>query len=230
MRPPCLDVSGSVRAIRIPYWTLLGAGGPHLLSGDDPLVAVAHRPGAEVGEIAARAGLGEQLAPDLLAGQQREQEPVLLLVGAGVDDGRAGPADADHVGRPLDPGGLQLLVDEDLVDRIGVEAPRLRPVRGDVAGLGQLAARGRRILAAYPAPGSRRRRGSSGPGKSKSTNENLDRGRISSPESGICRYHRKPGDFPGDVRRDPSVVPRSRIPRPGGRRTREPRRTRHPLR
>ena len=40
----------------------------------------------------------------------------------------------------------QLVVDDQLVDRVGVEAPGLRQVRGDVAGVGQLAAGGRGVL------------------------------------------------------------------------------------
>ena len=53
----------------------------------------------EAGEVAAGAGLAEELAPDLLAGEQREEVALLLLVGAGVQDRRPGPADADRVRR-----------------------------------------------------------------------------------------------------------------------------------
>ena len=56
----------------------VGQGGPHLLAVDDPLVAVAHALGRQAGEVGAGAGLGEQLAPDLLAGEQRAQVPLLL--------------------------------------------------------------------------------------------------------------------------------------------------------
>ena len=68
----------------------VGHGVPHLLAVDDPLVAVAHRPGAQTGEVAAGARLAEQLAPALLAGEHRAQEAALLLVGAVGDDRRAG--------------------------------------------------------------------------------------------------------------------------------------------
>ena len=45
---------------------------------------------AEAGEVAAGAGLAEQLAPLLLAGEHRAQEAILLLVAAVGDDGGAG--------------------------------------------------------------------------------------------------------------------------------------------
>ena len=125
---------------------VLGAAGPDLLAVDDELVAVADGPGAEVGEVAAAARLGEQLAPELLAAEDRPEVAVLLLLGAGVEDRRAGPADADRVDRAAHAGRRQLVVDQQLVDRVGVEAPRAGPVRRDVAGLGQLPAARRRVL------------------------------------------------------------------------------------
>src|SRR5690606_38202773 len=70
-------------------------GGPHLLAVDDPAVAVAFGPGLQGGHVAARAGLGEELAPDLLAAQQRPDEPLALGVGAPVHDRGAGHAQAD---------------------------------------------------------------------------------------------------------------------------------------
>ena len=51
----------------------VGERGPHLLAVDDPLVAVAHARVRQAGDVGAGAGLAEQLAPDLLAGEQRAQ-------------------------------------------------------------------------------------------------------------------------------------------------------------
>ena len=51
----------------------VGAGRPHLLPVDDPLVAVAHGTGRQPREVGAGAGLAEQLAPDLVAAQHRRQ-------------------------------------------------------------------------------------------------------------------------------------------------------------
>ncbi len=120
----------------------VGQRGPDLLAVDHVLVAVADRPGAQVGEVGAGAGLAEQLAPDLLAGEQRQQVAVALCLRAGVQQRGAGPADADHVARPAHPGRPQLVVDDDLGDGVGVEPVGLRPVRRDVARLGQVAAGG----------------------------------------------------------------------------------------
>ena len=69
-----------------------------------------------------------------------------LRVAAAVHDRGAGPPDPDRVRRPTHASRAQLGVDEELVDRVGVEAPGLRPVRGDVARLGQLPPGGRRVL------------------------------------------------------------------------------------
>ena len=52
---------------------------PHLLPGDHPLVAVAHGAGSQPGEVRAGAGLGEELAAQLLGPEQWPDEPVLLL-------------------------------------------------------------------------------------------------------------------------------------------------------
>ena len=49
----------------------LGVRGPDLLPGDDVVVAVAHRLAAQRREVGAGAGLGEALAPDLVAAQDR---------------------------------------------------------------------------------------------------------------------------------------------------------------
>ena len=69
--------------------------GPDLLTGDDPVVAVAHRAGAERGEVGAGAGLAEELAPHLLAGPQRTQPAPPLLVGAVAQDRRRRHAEPD---------------------------------------------------------------------------------------------------------------------------------------
>jgi hypothetical protein len=119
-----LGTSGSVRAIRMPNLAYWAPRRPDLLAVDHPLVAVAHRAGAEVGQVAAGAGLAEELAPDLLAREQGEQVALLLLLGAGVQD--RGPAQPMPIGFDgAHAGPAQLVVDDQLVDRVGVEAPRL---------------------------------------------------------------------------------------------------------
>ena len=123
--PSCFGASGSVRAMRMPnfecwasdvqiFWPFTTHSSPS---------RTARVP--QDGEVGAGAGLAEELAPDLLAGEQREEVALLLLLACRRAGSWPGPADADHVRRPPHPGGRQLLVDEDLVDRVGVEPPRL---------------------------------------------------------------------------------------------------------
>ena len=50
---------------------VLRAGRPDLLAVDDPVVAVAHRAGAQTGEVRPGARFAEELAPDLFAAQHR---------------------------------------------------------------------------------------------------------------------------------------------------------------
>ena len=119
---------------------------PHLLPVDDPVVAVTLGPGGERGQVRAGAGLGEQLAPEVLPAEQRPEPAVLLLLGAGVHEGWPRPSDADGVDRAPDAFPPQLLVDHELGQRIGIEPVRRGPVRRHVAGLGQLAAAGVRVL------------------------------------------------------------------------------------
>ena len=68
----------------------LGVGGPHLLSGQPPAAVVLQaRSGLHGREVRAGGGLGEQLAPDLVAVEHRPEVAQLLLVGAVGDDRRA---------------------------------------------------------------------------------------------------------------------------------------------
>ncbi len=58
------------------------ARGPDLLAVDHPVVAVALGARAQAGQVGAGAGLGEELAPHLIAAEGRRRIPLLLLVGA----------------------------------------------------------------------------------------------------------------------------------------------------
>ena len=93
------------------------------------------------GKVGPAAGLGEALAPDLLAGQQRREIALLLLVAAPGDDRRAGHAepDAADVVRRTDSRGL---LEEDALERVRrpAAAVLLRPGQADVAGVVQRAA------------------------------------------------------------------------------------------
>ena len=76
---------------------LVGRRCPHFLPVDDPAVTVAHRAGADRGEVGAGTGFAEQLTPDLLAGPQWLEEALLLLVGAEGEDGGCCHAQSDPV-------------------------------------------------------------------------------------------------------------------------------------
>ncbi len=104
---------------------------PDLLAVHDPLVTVAHGGRAQPREVRAGPRLGEQLAPDLLAGQQRGEPAGALLVGAVRDDGRSthGGADAEHVIGDVE--RLRLVPPHHLLDEGRVAAPvRARPADG----------------------------------------------------------------------------------------------------
>ena len=117
---------------------LVRVGGPHLLAGHDPLVAVPDRAGLERGEVGARLGLREALAPDLVGGQDRRQVALLLLVGAVGDDGRAAHGQAEHVGHRGRARARQLLVEDRLLDLRGAGAAVLgRPVQARPAAVVQ---------------------------------------------------------------------------------------------
>ena len=68
--PWCFGASGSVRARSMPWSHHCAAEFHTFWPGDDELVAVAHRAAPEAGEVGARAGLAEELAPRVLAREQ----------------------------------------------------------------------------------------------------------------------------------------------------------------
>ena len=115
----------------------MGERGPDLLAVDDPLVAVAHRPGRQPGDVGAGAGLAEHLAPDLLVGRQRPQQAPPLLVGPPRDDRGPAHPDADDVEGPWHAIAVEHLVDD--LGQPGRErqpgAVLLRTRRRGVAGL-----------------------------------------------------------------------------------------------
>ncbi len=91
---------------------------PHLLSVNDVVIAGIFSSCSQRGQIAARPGLGESLAPDLLAGKDRREVCGLLLVCSVGDDRRtshAEPDDADVL-RSL---GSRALLEEDGLVRVG---------------------------------------------------------------------------------------------------------------
>ena len=88
-----------------------GAGGPHLLPGDQPAaVAVRPGPGGQAGQVGPGARLAEELAPGELAGHGRPDQQPHELRGGIIEDRGDGEGHADALGRPGDtrlgqPGG-----------------------------------------------------------------------------------------------------------------------------
>src|SRR6185503_621120 len=119
---------------------LVGAGGPDLLPVDDPLIAAELGPRHRTGDVRSAAGLAEQLAPDILAGQNAEQEFFLLPVGAMIED-RSGSEGTDTCLCDADRAdALEFLLDDrHQADRKVAAVPARRPMRGTPPGLGQLA-------------------------------------------------------------------------------------------
>ncbi len=93
----------------------LGVGRPHLAPGDEE-PAVDRRPARrQRGQVASRVGLAEELAPDLLGGEDRRQVAHPLVLCAVGQQGRAHEVDAHPVHRLGRLGaGVLALVERDL--------------------------------------------------------------------------------------------------------------------
>src|SRR4029079_10237315 len=101
---------------------IMRARGPDLLAVDDPVVALLLGAGAQARDIRAAGGLGEELAPDLLAGSKFRQVTPLVLFAAEGHHGRpAHPPGARERLRQLVETALSLLPDR-LLDRGGPAA------------------------------------------------------------------------------------------------------------
>src|SRR3954470_19766705 len=113
---------------------LVRTAGPHLLAVDEPPALGADGAGLDARGVRTGSGVTEQLTPDELLPKRRRDEPLHLLRGRVLDDREQVPA-GDAVRRPLDAGGRELLLDDELLDGAGVAAPRPGPVRHHVTGL-----------------------------------------------------------------------------------------------
>src|SRR3954454_2924482 len=98
VRPLCFGTSGSLRASRSPNDANCAFGRPHLLPAEPPRpVVLPAGAGLDAREVGAGGGLGEELAPHLVAVEHRAEVTRLLRVGAMADDRRPEHADADRV-------------------------------------------------------------------------------------------------------------------------------------
>ena len=102
------DVDVAARQAEAPP-RVVRATAPHLLAREAPHVAVALGARREVREVGAGAGLGEQLAPDLLTGADRGEPACALLGGRRGEQRRPDDVEPDEVGiqvRLAEPGEL----------------------------------------------------------------------------------------------------------------------------
>ena len=104
----------------------LAAGRPHLLAVDDPLLAVLFGLGLQAGEVGAGAGLGEELAPGALAGDDRTDVLLDLLGRAVRGDGRCGEEQAEPARR-----AERAVVGDRLLHQHGVAPRQSLAVRAD---------------------------------------------------------------------------------------------------
>ena len=130
--PLCGGASGSVRTERDAH---VGEGRvrrPHLLAGHAVRAAALRRARREAREVAARARLAEQLAPDVVGAEDPRHPPRALLLGSvrhqrRPDEREAGPAEERRRA-----GARELLVvDGDLRQRRAAPAVLDRPVDAD---------------------------------------------------------------------------------------------------
>jgi hypothetical protein len=95
------------------------AAGPDLLAGDGPAPVDWCRPGGEPGEVGAGAGLGEELAPDLVAPEDGGEEALLLLERSVPPEHRSDELEADDIELPRQPRPGHLLGEDRLLDEAG---------------------------------------------------------------------------------------------------------------
>src|ERR1700757_1103935 len=88
---------------------LVRTGGPHLLTVDDPLIAAELGPRHCASYVGTAARFAEQLAPDILTGQNTEEELFLLPVCAMLEDRRSSQGADPHLGDADGAEALELL-------------------------------------------------------------------------------------------------------------------------
>ena len=133
------SASGSVRASRMPQLRDVRERRPDLLAVHDVLVAVARRRCVESDdEVAARARLAEQLAPELRAVEDAGQPALLLLLGARDEQRRARPSRSRSGSSAAARRSSRMTSSISSCSAgVGVEAPGRGPVGRDVAGRGR---------------------------------------------------------------------------------------------
>ena len=109
---------------------VVGARGPHLLTVDDEVVAVQHRPGPQAGQVRSGVGLAHPERGGDLGPEDGHRPPLLLLLGAEAQQGRRDDGQALRVEGGVDAAASQLLSVHELLEQRGVPAAVLRRVAG----------------------------------------------------------------------------------------------------
>ena len=106
----------------------LGQRGPDLLSRHQPASVLEAGAGGHVGQVGAGVGLGVALTPELVAGEDPRDEPMLLLDAAEGQERRSEQRQPD-VGEPSRGTGLDVgLVEHHLLEQGGSTATQLRRI------------------------------------------------------------------------------------------------------
>ena len=111
---------------------------PYLLPVDQPLVAVANGTRGERGDVGPGPRLAEELTPDVLAGEDAPQQPVLHVRCPEGQQHRRGHADADRIETDVvidARRSSQLVVDDHLGFWLQAEAALARPGTAPTPGL-----------------------------------------------------------------------------------------------
>ena len=136
--PRCLGCLGIGPGQKHPVPGDLRPAGPDLLAVDHPLVPIPFGAGLQRCQVGTRVGLREQLAPLLLAGEDRPQVSLLLSGVAEGEQGRRRPTHGDGVVGATHARRGQLLVDDQFLEDIGALPVRLRETGLNVTGPRQL--------------------------------------------------------------------------------------------
>ena len=176
----CLATSGSVRATSMHHFdswaNVVQTFWPVTFQPPSTFAAFVFKRG----EVGPRLGLGEPLAPDLLAAEDRLEPALLLLVGAVGHDHRAAHHQAEDVGRCGGVGAGHLAREDRLLDQgRAAAAELLGPRDPGPAALVQLASASRGGTGMPP-----RRRAAPGPGGWPPATSAPRRGRPSRTRSG----------------------------------------------
>ena len=125
---------------------MLRSTGPNFGTIHHPFVAIALGTGRQTREVATTAWLTKELAPYFFCGEQWEEVTLFLFFTSGIGNGRPCPANTNGIRRALHSCARELIVDDELMNGVGSQAPRRWPVGGNITSMRKLARCGPRML------------------------------------------------------------------------------------